>query len=295
MDVNRLVVNLRFGNEFLGQKLHLAQSTSVEELRKITKECYQQLKDFDEELINFMCEGSLITKDLSRIQQNEEGDVLIDVDIQSPIMAAPTGRCSGSLVGHSEAVLACQFSPNGLILASGGGDGTVRFWDTLTKTPLKNLSVHRHWIQSLSWSINGKWLAAGAMNGEVCLIRLDDMSVHPLKNSNKSCVTSIVWSQLDEWKVCFGTSDGKIYVYDSRNLTMMMLLSGHDKDVTCLGFHGKELISSSRDCHIKVWNEDGSLKAKIKAHGHWVNFLDVFGEKVCSIFFDYLDFYCLGR
>lgn len=280
MEENRAVVNLRFGHEFLGQKLHLDKSTSVEELRKITKELYRQLNDFDEELINFLCKGALITSDLSGLQQNEEGEIVVDVDIQSPIMAAPTGRCSGNLFGHSEAVLACQFSPDGLILASGGGDGTVRFWDTLTKTPLKNLPAHRHWIQSLSWSATGKWLAAGAMNGEVCLIRLEDMSIHPLKNSNKSCVTCIAWSKSDEWKICFGTSDGRIYVYDSRNLAMTMLLSGHDKDVTSLKFHGKEVLSSSRDCHIKIWNEDGSLKSKIKAHGHWVNYLDVSAEKV---------------
>lgn len=37
--------------------------------------------------------------------------------------------------GHSEAVLSVCFSPDSRMLASGGGDGTVRFWDIHTTTP----------------------------------------------------------------------------------------------------------------------------------------------------------------
>lgn len=56
------------------------------------------------------------------------------------------GRCSSclislilfssSLLGHSEAVVAVSFSPNGKHLASGSGDTQVRFWDLSTETPL---------------------------------------------------------------------------------------------------------------------------------------------------------------
>ena len=38
----------------------------------------------------------------------------------------PLTRCSDSMPGHTDAVLHVSFSPDGTILASGGGDGTVR-------------------------------------------------------------------------------------------------------------------------------------------------------------------------
>ena len=41
-----------------------------------------------------------------------------------------------SLPGHSEAVIAVSFSPDGKQLASGSGDTTVRFWDLNTESPL---------------------------------------------------------------------------------------------------------------------------------------------------------------
>jgi ribosome assembly protein 4 len=39
----------------------------------------------------------------------------------------PMTRCSDSMPGHTDAVLHVSFSPDGTILASGGGDGTVRY------------------------------------------------------------------------------------------------------------------------------------------------------------------------
>ena len=42
----------------------------------------------------------------------------------------------GCVIGHSEAVLSVQFSPDSRMLASGSGDTTVRFWDIYTQTPL---------------------------------------------------------------------------------------------------------------------------------------------------------------
>jgi hypothetical protein len=52
-------------------------------------------------------------------------------------------RCSGlrCTAGHTESVLALQFSPDGRHLASGSGDTTLRFWDLSTQTPLRTCKV----------------------------------------------------------------------------------------------------------------------------------------------------------
>ena len=46
-------------------------------------------------------------------------------------------RCITAAAGHTEAVLAVAFSPDGKALASGSGDTTLRLWDLATQTPLR--------------------------------------------------------------------------------------------------------------------------------------------------------------
>ena len=46
-------------------------------------------------------------------------------------------RCAG----HTEAVLATAFSPDGRQLASGSGDTTLRLWDLGTQTPHRTCKV----------------------------------------------------------------------------------------------------------------------------------------------------------
>ena len=43
--------------------------------------------------------------------------------------------------GHTDAVLAVGFSPDGRRLASGSGDSTARLWDLATQTPLHTCKV----------------------------------------------------------------------------------------------------------------------------------------------------------
>ena len=71
------------------------------------------------------------------------------------------------LVGHSEAVIAVSFSPDGRQLASGSGDKTVRFWDIFTETPLHTCEAHTHWILCIAWSPDCKRLASGCKKGQV--------------------------------------------------------------------------------------------------------------------------------
>jgi WD40 repeat protein len=67
------------------------------------------------------------------------------------------------------------FSPDGRTLASRGDDGTVRLWDTGSRTQLGTIAEHNvDWALSVAFSPDGRTLASGGADGSV---RLTDVSI----------------------------------------------------------------------------------------------------------------------
>ncbi len=67
------------------------------------------------------------------------------------------------LDGHRNDLKCSTFSPDGKLIATGGGfsDGNIKLWDTETGREIKTLAGHVHSVLSLSFSPDGKLLASG--------------------------------------------------------------------------------------------------------------------------------------
>jgi WD40 repeat protein len=61
------------------------------------------------------------------------------------------------------------FSPDGRILASGGYDNRIRFWDPDTGKELRRLEGHTGSVNGIAFSADGKWLASGGQDKVLCL------------------------------------------------------------------------------------------------------------------------------
>ena len=82
-----------------------------------------------------------------------------------------------TIAAHSAAVNCVAFSPDGKVIASGGGDGLVKFWDVATGQELFTLTGHRQYVTTLAFSADGKQLASAGWDGKV---RVWDIQSHDL-------------------------------------------------------------------------------------------------------------------
>jgi len=193
----------------------------------------------------------------------------------------PVSRCSDTLQGHSEAVLHVSFSPDGKRLASGGGDTTVRFWDTSTCMPKHTGRGHKHHVLCTAWSPDGERFASADRNGEIRLWNpVTGQPVgQPLRGHKQ-------WVNSSGERFASGSKDGTIKVWNARTGRQLASLSGHTDSVECIKWGGEGLLySASRDRTIKVWAMEGGdlgkLVRTLAGHGHRINTLALNVDYVC--------------
>ncbi len=122
-------------------------------------------------------------------------------------------------VGHTRSSNAVAFWPNSKWLASGGSDGTVRFWDLRGKQLGKALISSGERIDGVAvGGTSGRWLlAVGYVGGPVRLWRLED-PWHPVELDALPVPTGIyralVFDPRDPSIVAVGSEEGSLTIWD---------------------------------------------------------------------------------
>ncbi|KAI9739772.1 MAG: hypothetical protein M1834_006492 [Cirrosporium novae-zelandiae] len=211
-----------------------------------------------------------------------EDTISLQYTPQAVFRVRAVSRCTSSIAGHGQAILATAFSPaSSSTMVSGSGDGTARIWDCDTGTPLHTLKGHTSWVLAVSWSPDDKMIATGSMDNTVRL--WDSKSGKALSNAMKGhtkWITRIAWEpyhlqQPGQPRLASASKDSTVRIWDAISKRIEMVLSGHKGSVSCVRWGGTgKIYTSSHDKTVKIWNaEDGTLFQTLSAHAHWVNHL----------------------
>ncbi len=168
------------------------------------------------------------------------------------------------LTGHRAHVLACAFSPDGKLLATGGGVygsyGETIVWDVATGKALAMLHGHARWVEGLVFTKDGKTLITGGGThespGEVRFWDVGDRGGWSVPDAHKGQVCCAAWSP-DGKTLATGSYDLSIKLWDAATgKEIHQFKIAHKKHLRSLAFSpdGKTLASSSDDETVKLWD-----------------------------------------
>jgi hypothetical protein len=165
-----------------------------------------------------------------------------------------------SISAHDGAVTAAVFTPSGGQIASRGGDGTIKIWDSNTGALLHRFEVGKPAGGSCSLAVSpdGRLLAAGTVNREIKLWSLADGSGLTSLAGHAGAVEAVAFSP-DGRTVASGSADKTIKLWDVTSGRELGTLAGHTSWIGCLAFSpdGKTLASSGGDKTIRLWDVAG--------------------------------------
>ncbi|KAL1897798.1 hypothetical protein Cpir12675_002225 [Ceratocystis pirilliformis] len=189
-----------------------------------------------------------------------------------PRIEADWDACLQTLEGHGRGVTSAVVSSDGLRLASGSRDNTVKVWDATSGACLQTLKGHDDWVRSVAFSEDGRWLASGSDDKTVKIWDAARGTLLQTLKGHGEPVISATFSK-DGRQIVSGSYDKTVKIWDVSSAVCLQTFMGHDGRVISVAFssNGQQVASGSRDKRVKVWDAtSGACLQTLKGHGGWV-------------------------
>jgi WD40 repeat protein/serine/threonine protein kinase len=174
-----------------------------------------------------------------------------------------TGKERLRLTGHTDAVTAAVFSPNGQLILSGSADQTVMVWDATTGAVIKSIrNDGNDAVLDVLFSSDGKSIYAATADRKILAFDLESGEKQREFTGHGAQVNTIALSPNGRLLLSGGgttfsrAEDFSLILWDTTNGAEVRRLQGHTAPVTDVAFSrdGRTAISSSTDRTLILWD-----------------------------------------
>lgn len=173
--------------------------------------------------------------------------------------------------GHSNNMNCLAYSPDGQYIVTGGDDGKVKLWNTLTGFCTVTFTEHTSAVSHVLFSHNRKFIVSASLDGTARAYDLTRYRNFKTFTSPRPVQFScLALDSSDEFLAAGGQDFFDIYLWSMKLGTLLEIMSGHEGPVSSLSFNpnpaSTALASVSWDKTLKLWNaiENGSSHETIK-------------------------------
>lgn len=161
--------------------------------------------------------------------------------------------------GHSSELNCISYSPDGQLIATGGGDAKVKLWNVLNGFCFVTFSDHSAAVTGVQFSNSRKFLVSSSLDGTVRAF--DIIRYRNFKTFTAPRLVQFACVALDhsgELVAAGGQDVFEIFLWSIKFGHLLEVLSGHEAPVSSLAFSpvatSSTMVSVSWDKTLKIWD-----------------------------------------